>query len=258
MARGEGSRVRGHASSTSCERSYTRVMNSGGTENACRRGPRLSFFRTVRRQRLVPRGTLSRLFQQAAEAWRRQDYEETIALLERAQRLDPANPDILLDLGRAHGLRYDYAAAERCLQQAVRIAPQKAEVLAQAGQRCQEFGHFEMATAFFEAAARETAVSSDTLVTLSELYERVHAAGQAAALIERSLRLQPEHSRALLARARLQRLANRLEEAEQGTRVVLAATSCDSQTRIRAWYELGGILDRQGRFDEAMEAFLEA
>ena len=94
----------------------------------------------MKRQRLASQGSLSRLFQQAADAWRRQDYQETIDLLERAGRLDPANPAILLDLGRAYGLRYDYAAADRCLEKAVRLAARKSQVLVEAGRRCQEFG----------------------------------------------------------------------------------------------------------------------
>src|SRR5690349_19297088 len=109
----------------------------------------------MKRPRLVSQGSLARLFQAAAEAWRRQAYQETIELLERANRLDPANLTVLFDLGRAQGLRYDYAAAERSLEKAVRIAPRKAEALAEAGRRCQEFGHYEMATRYFERTSVE-------------------------------------------------------------------------------------------------------
>ena len=65
----------------------------------------------MKRQRLVSQGTLSRLFQEAAEAWKRQDYQQTIETLERAARLDPANSSVQLDLGRAYGLRYRYSEA---------------------------------------------------------------------------------------------------------------------------------------------------
>jgi len=75
-------------------------------------------FPIIKRQRLVSQGALSRLFQKAAEVWRRQDYLETIEVLERAARLDPANAAVLLDLSRAYGLRYDSPAAERCLEKA--------------------------------------------------------------------------------------------------------------------------------------------
>src|SRR5687767_8959062 len=212
----------------------------------------------MKRQRLVPQGTLSRLFEEAAEAWRRQAYEETIQLLERASRLDPANAGVLLDLGRAYGLRYDYAAAERCLERAVRLAARKPEALAEAGRRAQEFGHYEMATRYLETASQQKGASADVLVTLAELYERGHRTDPAAALIEQALAGQPNHPGATLARARSQRQAGKLEAAEQLARALLDNAACDPQTRVRAWYELGTILDGQARFDEAMAAFLEA
>src|SRR5260221_318539 len=84
---------------------------------------------TMKRQRLISEGALSRLFQDAAEAWKRQDYQQTIEILERSARLDPANARIQLDLGRAYGLRYDYASAERCFEKAARIAPRKIDAL---------------------------------------------------------------------------------------------------------------------------------
>jgi tetratricopeptide (TPR) repeat protein len=212
----------------------------------------------MKRPRLVSQGSMARLFQAAAEAWRRQAYQETIDLLERASRLDPANLTVLLDLGRAQGLRYDYAAAERSLEKAVRIAPRKAEALAEAGRRCQEFGYYEMAARYFERAAGEKGVSAEVFVTLAELYERGHRTAEAITLVDRALALQADDPAALLAHARLRRLAGEVEEAEKLTRALLDKPSCDPQTRVRAWYELGGILDRQGRFDEAMSAFLEA
>src|SRR5215216_3886201 len=106
----------------------------------------------MKRQRLASAGALSRLFQEAAEAWKRQDYQQTLDSLERAARLDPANASIHLDLGRAYGLRYDYPRAEACFEKAVRVAPRKAETLAEAGRRCQEFGSDDMAKRYLERA----------------------------------------------------------------------------------------------------------
>src|SRR5437899_6829548 len=212
----------------------------------------------MKRQRLISKGALSRLFQEAAEAWRHQAYSESIALLERASRLDPANASVLLDLGRAYGMRYDYCSAERCLGKAVSIAPRRVEALTEAGRRCQEFGNYEMASGYFERAAKEKGASAEVFVTLAELYERRHRIPEATTLVERGLALQANHAWSLLAQARLKRLAGELEVAEKQMRELLEKASCDPRTRIRAWYELGGILDRQGRFDEAMSAFLEA
>ncbi len=212
----------------------------------------------MKRQSHVSQGSLSRLFQEAAEAWRRQDYGKTIDVLERASRLDPANPSISFDLGRAYGLRYDYPAAERCLEKAVRVSPRRAEALAEAGRRCQEFGHYQMATAFLAQAAEQKGAKGDVLVTLAELYERHHRLDDASALVERALRTEPALACGVLAQARLKRLAGDTAAGERLVRMLTADATCDPSTRIRAWYELGGMLDRQGRYDDAMAAFLEA
>jgi len=212
----------------------------------------------MKRQRFVSQRSLSRMFQEAAEAWKRQDYQCTIEILERAVRLDFGNARILLDLGRAYGLRYDYDAAERCLEKAVRLAPKKAEALAEAGQRCLEFGHYPMAQRYFERAAGENITPAGVFVSLAELSERHARLEEAAQWVDRALAVHPEHPAVWLARARLSRIGGRLVEAEAGLRSLLARSSVDAPTRVRTWYELGGVLDRQGRYEDAMAAFLEA
>jgi len=187
----------------------------------------------MKRQKLISKGSLSRLFQDAVEAWRRQDYQQTIALLERASRLDPANTNVLLDLGRAYGLRYEFESAERCFEKAIKIAPRKTYALIEAGLRSQGFGNYQMAAGYFERATREKGATADVFVTLAELYERGPRANESTALVERALALQPDHPPSLLVRARLKRLAGSLEEGEKSTHELLQKSSCDPQTRMR-------------------------
>lgn len=212
----------------------------------------------MKRQSRVSKGSLSRMFQEAAEAWKRQEYQQTIEILERAARLDPANVSIQLDLGRAYGLRYNYSEAERCLEKAVRVAVRKVEALTEAGRRCQEFGSYEMAKRYFERAAQENDASADVFVTLAELNERHARLEEATQLTERALKLDAANPSARLVRARLDRLSGRLVEAEGRVRALLNSGEGDPWLRARGWYELGEILDRLARYDEAMEAFLEA
>ncbi len=215
--------------------------------------------RSMKRWQLIPQGTLARMQQEATDAWNRQDYDESIAILDRASRRDPANAGLLLDLGRAYGMRYDCAAAEKYFERAARVAPQKSEVLAAAGLQSRGFGRYEMAKHYFERAMAEPQATPDTCVKLAELYERFRFMKEARALIERALHLDAHCALAQLVQARLARLDGRLEEAEQAARLLVARADADSwSTRIRGWYELGAILDAQARPDDAMAAFLEA
>ncbi len=213
----------------------------------------------MKRQPLISPGALSRMLQDAAQCWQQQDYTQYFELMERACRLDPANCRVLLDLGRAYGKRYDYASAERCFEKAVRVAPKKSDVLAMAGVHSRGFMRYEMARDYFERAIKEKDATPDTFVKLAELYERFRFLNEADQLVERALQLDRDCALAILVRARLDRLAGRLTEAEKLLRPLLAQTDPDSwSTRIRGWYELGAVLDRQERYDEAMAAFLEA
>ena len=63
---------------------------------------------------MISDGAMARLRLSAVDAWRRRDYPQYFRIMERANRQDPANPKILLDMGSAYGMRYDYPAAERC------------------------------------------------------------------------------------------------------------------------------------------------
>ena len=195
-------------------------------------------------------------FEEAAEAWKRQDYEKTIEILKRASQQQPDNAKLLLNLAEAYGLRFEYQAAEQCLENAVAVATHKVQVLAEAGRRCNRFGRAAMANRYFKRAAEHTDVSPSVLVALAE-FEQGHSRIESAiALVERALDSEPGYSDALLARARLHRLGGELEKGERLLRTLLPKAL--GETSIKAYYELGTNLDRQGSYDAAMAAFRQA
>src|SRR5437870_5216708 len=113
----------------------------------------------LKQQRLVSQASLSRMLRTATEAWNRCDFQQAVEILERASRLDPANSGLLLDLGRLHGLRYNYAAAEGCFEKSIRVAPRKTEALMVAGQQCRDFNNYQMAERYFRRASEQKDVS---------------------------------------------------------------------------------------------------
>jgi tetratricopeptide (TPR) repeat protein len=210
----------------------------------------------MKRPQLVSAGSLNRMIKAAAEAEQCRDFSKCIEILERAGRLAPANHGILLDLGGVYGKRYNYAAAAQCFDKAIRVAPKKLEAFVAAGHQCREFNNYEMAEHYLRRATEQKEATPEVFVKLAELYERLRRTDEAAGLIDRALQSNGACAAALLARARLDRQAGHLESAEKLLRSFLPAA--EKEINVRGWYELGGILDRQERYDEAMSAFLEA
>src|SRR5690349_5000192 len=110
-------------------------------------------------------------FEEAAEAWKRQDYEKTIEILKRASEQRPDNAKLLLNLAEAYGLRFEYQEAERWLEKAVAVAADKVQILAEAGRRSNRFGRAELANSYFKRAAGHPDVSPSVLVALAEFEE---------------------------------------------------------------------------------------
>jgi tetratricopeptide (TPR) repeat protein len=207
---------------------------------------------------LVAAGSLQRMLQTAEAAWEQKDFPKCLETLESAHRLAPSNTGILLQLGRIHGLRYDYAAAERCFESALRIAPKKMEMFAAIADSCQNFRNPAVAEQFLRRAVERPDTTPPVCVKLAELCERLRRLPEAGQLVDRALALSPAFPAALLVRARLERLAGRYDAAVAGLRSFLAKPIPDVWVHAQAWYELATVLDRQEKYDDAMAAFLNA
>ena len=114
-----------------------------------------------------------------------------------------------------------------------------------------------MAKRYFERAAQEKGVTTEVFVKLAEISERRAKLDEAHEFVERALKLDANYPPARLVRARLDRFSGRLAEAESRVRALVNSATSDPWW-AECWYELGEILDRLARYDEAMEAFLEA
>jgi tetratricopeptide (TPR) repeat protein len=196
------------------------------------------------------------MLQSAQQAWIRRDFQQNINLLERASRMDPANWTILMQLGKFQGLRYNYPEAETYFERAIRLAPRKAEAMALAAMECTDFRKPEFRERYLLRAVEQKDATPEMLARLANHYAYTRQPDAANALVERALHSQPNCARALLVRAALMREAHQLPEAEKTVHTLLPGAI--PEVRVRGFYELGTILDRQGRYDEAMEAFLQA
>lgn len=212
----------------------------------------------MKRPQLVPPGTLKRRMQEAQSAWTRKDFPAAIELLESAQRLAPSDPEILIDLGRTTGRRYNYEASRQWFDKALRVTTRKTEMLMAISEHCKNFRKPDLAEHYLREALKQPDAQALACVKLAELYERLRRLPEATELVEKALTLDPGFPAARLIRARLERLEGKLETAELSLRTLLAKPIPDVWTRGQSLYELGANLDLQGKYDEAMSAFVEA
>ncbi len=198
------------------------------------------------------------MLRDATSACERQNYQHCFDILERASRLSPNDPCILLELGNAHGRRYDFAAAEKFFEKAIRISGWKAEAFLAAGLHCLNLRNDEMAERYLKRAIERENAPCAALIKLAWIYEHQRRPEKAAELAARMLHANPASAAALFVQARLERLAGHSENAEKNLRLFLSQSGVDVESRALGWYELGGILDAQKRYDEAMTSLLEA
>ena len=205
-----------------------------------------------------PNKEIERLCREAEASWRQQDYQKSINLLEQASNKEPNNPSLLLNLARAHGLRYDYSAVERYLGRALQVSQGHVQILEEAGRICSTFKNLDMMLGYLERASRKKGVLIGTLASLADIYLLDDRLDEAAEIIERTTQIDPKNPQVLLRQAVLKRKRGQMNEAESQFRELLTNSAVETLVRIRAAYALAGILDGAGQYDEAMTALLEA
>lgn len=201
---------------------------------------------------------IQRLYLEANEAWERQDYQKSISLFGKASRKEPHNPTRLLDLALAYGKRYNFSAAEHCIEKAVQISKDRAQTLADAGQICLEFANIDMAISCLQRASQKKNVSIGALINLVDIYIRDKRLDEASELVVRAGQIDRNDPRVLLEDAVIRQLRGNVVEAESVLQKLVANPKANTSARVRAFYELAKILDGQGRYDDAMTALLEA
>jgi Flp pilus assembly protein TadD len=201
---------------------------------------------------------LGRLCAEAGQELSRGHYPEAIQILERAQHLDPANRQLALDLGYAHAMNYDFAAAARWFERAVELAPDPTALLLAVADRWSDVRHFDAAARAYERALELGHAPVGAFYGLAKICLRQRRLDRARDLAARAGQQHGTHEAVLLTQARVCRETGDLAGAEPVLRTLLARPGGDPEARATGLYELGTLLDRQGRYDDAMTAFIDA
>jgi tetratricopeptide (TPR) repeat protein len=203
----------------------------------------------------IPRD-LTRMISEAGKFLNQGDYDQAIQILQRAHGLNPNDVEVLIDLGLAYAFSYDFQTAERYFENAILVASHKIQPLMAAGHGWLKVRNYEAAQSCFERILRQTPVPVLALFRLAEIYERSRQLDKAVEMVERVLRLEKGNDNALFMRARIHLQQGEMEAAEKLLRPI--ADDTRSAAHPVAWHELGVILDQQGRYDEAMAAFVKS
>lgn len=201
------------------------------------------------------------LVQSAQQAWLRHQHEHAIALYEQALRRDPTSRELLVDLARAYGLRYRLEEADVLLQRVLKLAPRSAKTR---GMVARSYSMIQRPSQAIEHYERAIGLSSGhrdlptNLVELAGLYEREHRLAEAREAVERALALSPDREDALYSRAVLLIRLSEIDTGRTRLRELVEREQVSPQVRSDAWYEIGKLLDREGDYDAAMQAFQSA
>jgi tetratricopeptide (TPR) repeat protein len=193
----------------------------------------------------------------ARRAWAQRRYDEALRLFDHAVRVEKSNLRVLVDAARAHGFRYQYLRAEQLTDWLLESAPKRADAWLWAGETYRMIARLDRAAECFERSCQLGATPQSQLA-LATIYERLHRLAEAEDLVRAVLKDYPRHSASLLLKARIERRAKRVAEAESTLRDLIALVPECPELLAEAWGELAGIYDEQGHYDEAWTAICQS
>jgi tetratricopeptide (TPR) repeat protein len=196
--------------------------------------------------------------QQARGLWRLNRFDEALALFEKAVHKYPQNLVALVDASRALGARFEITRAEAMLDRMTKLAAHNPQLMHLAGQSYRMIFRPDKAIQCFERVRAMTKGIPDAALELAVLYERRHRVAEAYSLIEDCLRADPDYLESELFKARLLRRLKDMTGAEAIFRKLASSNEAHPFVRSQAWTEIAQQLDRDGDYDGAMTAMLQA
>jgi tetratricopeptide (TPR) repeat protein len=186
------------------------------------------------------------------------DFARALPLYDKLTKQFPGAAVIWYEYGNAAGQSRKPELAGRAWQKALELEPHNAELVGMIGHQYQAARQPERARDCFVQAAAAEPGAINPRISLAVLLEKNHQLEQARTAVEECLAIDPRDNQARYFLALLDRREGKLEEAERGLRDLIASEPKHPYVRYACRYELAQILDRTGRFDEAMRLLTEA
>ena len=192
-------------------------------------------------------------------ALQRQDRNaEAVAAYDRALEVQPAYAEAWCNRGRTQHLAGDAGDAVASLRQAIALRPDWAKAQRYLGDATAAAGDRAEAEACYRRALDHDPADAETHASLAALLERSNRPDDALAAAETALTHDPRSLRATVIAARALRRLGREADALAKLDACFATPDASAEDRASAAFERGQILDRQGRYATAYDAFADA
>ncbi|MGB0749476.1 MAG: sulfotransferase [Magnetospiraceae bacterium] len=180
--------------------------------------------------------------------------EQALIHHEKAVSLSPANTAARVNLANTLTACSDAAAAEKQFRAALRLDPSQADALNNLGNLLQKQGRVADAEGLYRQALAQRPEDASTLKNLGTAVLKLGRLADAAQYFEQALAVQPDYAEAFHQLAYFPGgldLSDRLP----GVTTALADPSTPASRKIPLAFGLGKVLEDQGRYAEAFEAF---
>ncbi|HEY1267707.1 MAG TPA: tetratricopeptide repeat protein [Candidatus Binatia bacterium] len=187
----------------------------------------------------------------AATIRRNLDWRDDLVLWTDVLKKDPDNIRALIGLGLQYGERADYMQARRFLDEAIRLAPRKAEAYLYRGNINILVGDYDAALADLNNAVAKRPWLLYGHIYRGDTYRETGRYDDAEKDYQTALRMNPDAADAYYGIALVYWKQNRLPEATAACRKLLELERENS----RSYVCLGSLLMHQGMFSDAMKIY---
>jgi Flp pilus assembly protein TadD len=195
---------------------------------------------------------------EARELATQRNFSQAVPAYEKLTRQFPHKSRLWLEYGAAAGGAGQLDLADRAFNKAAELEPRNGQLLLEIGHEYRNLRQAGKARALYEKAAATDPKGINPRMALAILEEQNHRFAEAREAIASCLAIDPQDDQARYYAAFLDRRENKLEDAERRLRDLIASGPRHPYVQYASRYELAEVLNRTGRFDEAMQMLLEA
>jgi tetratricopeptide (TPR) repeat protein len=183
---------------------------------------------------------------------------QALPAYEKLVRQFPFRSDVWLEFGSAARGADRLDLADKAWEKAAEVDPANTDLLVKIGHQYRDLRQAEKARAWYARAIEVEPAGSHPRIAMAMLLERDHRFVEARQEVDACLKADAKDEQGRYFEAFLDRRENKLEDAERRLRDLIAAEPKHQYVQYASRYELAAVLDRTGRYDEAMQQLAEA